>query len=280
MATEKAALRRENKILREMYRYYECLFPWLIDFKGEDLDQMIRQAQKTTTNESEEHHNEDPAAEWLTKTEQDSRQLTRAEKYQRALDRYWKSKKTPWQIGRDYERFIGYQYEQIGFDVEYYGIEFRLEDLGRDLICRKGTDVRIVQCKHWSREKTMHEKHVCQIFGTATAYRKKFGGQQDLFEGGEITPWLYISCDASSTAKEFAEMLGVNLIDAFPLRPYPIIKCNVSLRNDEKIYHLPFDQQYDRTLIEFKDECYVETVAEAEALGFRRAFRWRGDETA
>lgn len=35
-------------------------------------------------------------------------------------------------------------------------------------------------------------------------------------------------------------------------------------------------RQYDRTLIEYKDECYVQTVAEAEALGFRRAFRWKG----
>jgi hypothetical protein len=50
----------------------------------------------------------------------------------------------------------------------------------------------------------------------------------------------------------------------------------VSLRDGTKIYDLPFDQQYDRTLIEYKDECYVETVAEAEKLGFRRAFRWRG----
>lgn len=72
-------------------------------------------------------------------------------------------------------------------------------------------------------------------------------------------------------------MLGVHLVDNFPLQRYPIIKCNVSLRDREKIYHLPFDQQYDRTLIEYKHECYVETVAEAEALGFRRAFRWRGN---
>jgi hypothetical protein len=73
-------------------------------------------------------------------------------------------------------------------------------------------------------------------------------------------------------------MLGVKIIEKFPIRPYPVIKCNVSLRDRTKIYHLPFDQQYDRTLIEFKDECYVETVAEAEALGFRRAFRWRGNK--
>lgn len=280
MAAEKASLRRENRILRESYRYYESLFPWLIDFKGEDLDELIRQVQKRgiTGGAEEQQNDEDPAAGWLTEAEQDSRQLTRAGKYQRALDRYWQSKKTPWQIGRDYERYIGYRHEREGFRVDYCGIEFGLEDLGRDLICRKGKDVRIVQCKFWSRRKTLHEKHVCQIFGTATAYRMRVGEQQDLFGDDEITPWLYAACEASPTAKEFAAMLGVTLIDNFPLDRYPIIKCNVSLRNGEKIYHLPFDQQYDRTLIEYKDERYVETVGEAEALGFRRAFRWRGQE--
>jgi len=29
---------------------------------------------------------------------------------------------------------------------------------------------------------------------------------------------------------------------------------------------------------EERNECYVETVKEAEGLGFRRAYRWRGKE--
>lgn len=279
-ATEKAALRRENRILRECYRYYENLFPWLIDFKGEDLDELIRQTQERASDkyeESGENDDQDPAAQWLTTAE---KELTNSEKFQRALDRYWQSRKTPWQVGRDYERYIGYLHEREGFRVQYYGVEEGLEDLGRDLICSKGTEVRIVQCKHWSSNKTLHEKHVCQVFGTAEAYRKMDKGQLDFFRDHEVTSWLYVSCAASSTAKEFAEILGVNLIDEFPLLRYPIIKCNVSLHSGEKIYHLPFDQQYDRTLVEYKDECYVETVAQAEALGFRRAFRWRGERAA
>lgn len=44
IAREKAALRRENKILRELHRYYEYQIPWLIDLKGEDLDDLIRQS--------------------------------------------------------------------------------------------------------------------------------------------------------------------------------------------------------------------------------------------
>jgi len=276
-AAEKAALRRENRILRESYRYYESLFPWLIDFKGEDLDELIRQAQeRRKPSETEDEHDADPAAIWMTEAEQASQQLTRAEKFQLALDRYWRSRKTPWQIGRDYERYIGFLHERDGFRVEYFGVEAGLEDLGRDLICRKVTDVRIVQCKYWRTERMLHEKHVCQIFGTTTAWRREHTGEQGLFGGYEVTPYLYVSCEASPKAREFAQILGVNLIEGWQLRPYPIIKCNVSLRDGEKIYHLPFDQQYDRTLIEYEDECYVQTVAEAEALGFRRAFRWRG----
>jgi hypothetical protein len=274
MAVEKAALRRENKILRELHRYYENLFPWLIDFKGEDIDELIRQVNQPRI---VDEPNDDPATLWLSPSERDSQKLTSAEKFQRALDRYWQSKKSPWQIGRDYERYIGYLHERDGYKVEYHGIEFGYEDLGRDLICSKGQQVRVVQCKYWNAQKTLHEKHICQIFGTATAYKNKHGDQGNLFCSTQITPWLYVSCSASPTAKEFADMLRVNLVDNFPLQRYPIIKCNVSVRDGTKIYHLPFDQQYDRTLIEYKDECYVETVAEAEALGFRRAYRWRGN---
>ena len=46
---------------------------------------------------------------------------------------------------------------------------------------------------------------------------------------------------------------------------YPLVKCNISMRDGQKIYHLPFDQQYDRTkIIPDKGERYVYTVAEAE----------------
>ena len=52
-----------------------------------------------------------------------------------------------------------------------------------------------------------------------------------------------------------------------------MIKCNINNKN--KIYHLPFDQQYDRVVIEKdKGELYVKTVKEAEDLGFRRAKKW------
>lgn len=75
VTAEKSALRRENKILRELHRYYESLFPWLIDFKGEDLDELIRQVNRPKSKEEE-----DPVAERLSDAEYNSSKLSRAEK--------------------------------------------------------------------------------------------------------------------------------------------------------------------------------------------------------
>ena len=45
-------------------------------------------------------------------------------------------------------------------------------------------------------------------------------------------------------------------------------------KNDEKIYHLPFDQQYDNVTIKTNsDEMYVSTIKEAERQGFRHAMK-------
>lgn len=44
-----------------------------------------------------------------------------------------------------------------------------------------------------------------------------------------------------------------------------------------KIFHLPFDQMYDRAVISSNAERYAFTVEEAMSFGFRRAHRWMGD---
>lgn len=161
-------------------------------------------------------------------------------------------------------------YEKDGYGVYYQGIVEGLADLGRDVISTKGKEVDVIQCKYWSQHKTIHEKHICQFKGTVLKYeiespdRKVFGR-------------FFTSTKLSETAQKFAKALGIDFVENFSLKPYPSIKCNVSRKNSEKIYHLPFDQQYDRTLVEEeRNECYVATVLEAEKLGYRRAFKWRG----
>jgi len=266
MATRRRAAEQAYRVLKYQLEYYESLFPWLIDFKGEDIDDLIRQIMERK--EEVKGEPEDKVVVYTTAGERGT--LSRQELFQRALDRWWKKPKSKWEIGRDFERYIGYLYESKGNAVYYQGIIEGLEDLGRDLICIRDNDASIVQCKYWSKAKQIHEKHIFQLYGTVIAYRIDHPHMNTFAS-------FVTSTSLSERAKQFAQELQVEVVENHPLEPYPSIKCNVSRRDGTRIYHLPFDQQYDRTLIEEEsNECYVETVKEAEDLGFRRAFRWHG----
>jgi hypothetical protein len=277
------------RVLNYKLEYYENLFPWLVDFTGEDVDDLIVQIiEKSGKGAKELEEPEDAAKKLLTEAEYN--RMSTVAKYQLALDRYWQKKKSKWEIGRDYERYIGYLYETTGHSVYYQGIIEGLQDLGRDLIATSGDKTEVIQCKNWSQQRTVHEKHIFQLFGTTIEYWLKhrergISPQLELLPGllqkERIKATFITSTKLSEKAREFAKVLGVQVLEDFPLQRYPSIKCNVSRQTgSEKIYHLPFDQQYDRTIIEQeRNECYVETVAEAEALGFRRASRWRGSAT-
>ncbi|MFH1369732.1 MAG: restriction endonuclease [Planctomycetota bacterium] len=282
IAKEKRILEKQFRVTRNLIKYYEALFPWLPEFVGEDLDELIESVTKKETQVSDQN---DPVKFYLTKGEYEKLSVT--ERNQRALDRYWSKKKSSWEIGRDYERYIGYLYERDGYSVYYQGIEAGLEDLGRDLIAKKNREIKVIQCKCWAQHKTIHEKHICQLFGTTLKYwleQKKILQKNQaeflisLIKEDEIGGVFVTSTSLSDVAREFAVELGIQVREKFPFEEYPSIKCNVSKRAGEKIYHLPMDQQYDRTVIEEeRNEYYVKTVAEAEKLGFRRAWRWRGE---
>lgn len=267
----KREIEKKFRIVKYLLEYHENLFPWLVDFRGQDLDELIKQVIEKDSKEKEfDEEYDDPAKKWLTKAEYAN--LSTVEKFQLALDRYWKKRKTPWEIGRDYERYIGYLYEKSGYDVYYQGIVEGLADLGRDIIAIKGDTAEVVQCKYWSKNKIIHEKWICQFKGTVLKYCLESPSKK-------VVGCFVTSTKLSDVAREFAKALDIYFEEEKDLEPYPSIKCNVSRGTGEKIYHLPFDQQYDRTLVEEeRNECYIETVAEAESLGFRRAFRWRGQE--
>jgi len=153
--------------------------------------------------------------------------------------------------------------------VYYQGIVEGLSDLGRDLIITKRNNAEIVQCKYWSKEKQIHEKNIFQLFGTVIAYK---------IDNPKMTVCsrFVTSTRLSERAKQFANELHIKFVENFLFKSYPCVKCNVSRKDGTKIYHLPFDQQYYKTLIEQeRNECYVQSVKEAEDLGFRRAFRWK-----
>jgi hypothetical protein len=273
------AAERLSRIRGYQLEYYESLFPWLTDFK--DLTEEDAETLGTVGNSAPEQ-DEDAARRWLS--EQEYASLSSVDKYQRALDRYHESRKTPWQVGRDYERYVGFLMEKDGYKVEYRGALDGLADMGRDLIAARSGEIHIIQCKRWAASKQIHEKHVFQLFGSSLEYQLALEDAQTapllgaaLETRSTIVPVLFASTFLSPMAVRVAKRLNVRYIENFQPRPYPLIKCNISFRTGEKIYHLPFDQQYDRVVITpSRGEVFAMTVAEAERAGFRRAFRWKG----
>lgn len=257
---------KERRLLNYVVEYYEALFPWLEDLRDPNVDDDFISLEDGSGNGNDRA---DPVRKWLTAAEYE--RLSSAEKADLALERYAQRKKSNWEIGRDYERYVGYRMEQDGYAVSYQGIIEGLADLGRDLVCAKDGSVKVIQCKRWSAQKEIHEKHVFQLFGTLTAY--KIDHRDRTAKAIFVT-----STKLSQRARQFASALDIDVWDEFPPGDYPMIKCNVARDTSEMIYHLPFDQMYDRTVVEpERGERYVRTAVEAEKLGFRRAFKWQGD---
>lgn len=204
--------------------------------------------------------------------------LAEDQRNQIALDRYVKRpNKSKWQIGRDYEMSCGHLLKQQGYLVQYFGIEQRLSDLGRDLIAVKNDEHFVIQCKYWSQEKVIHEKHITQLFGTTIEYELSKLSENALIQPFKnVTPMFMTNIKLSETALRFAKRLDVLVYENLEMIEFPRIKCNSG--QDEKgniikIYHLPFDQQYDRTIIKNPGDCYVFSVKEATEKGYRRAFK-------
>lgn len=252
-------LRYEKSLLENQILVYESLFPWLEEFKKVDVNKAVEYVKQTHSDEEY-----DKVSDYLSPAEYKA--LSSTKKNQLALDRYKKRRKSDWEIGVDYERYIGYCYEMQGYKVKYSGAIDRLKDMGRDLICIRGDQMLVIQCKRWSSRKTIHEKHIFQLFGS-TIQMKYLNPEK------EYTPVFITTTQLSEVAQYCADQLGIQTVEKKKFIDYPCIKCNIS-KDGSKIYHLPFDQQYDRINIELsRGECYAHTVEEAEEKGFRRAFK-------
>jgi hypothetical protein len=267
---EKKRLRIEKRLVDYRLALLESLFPWLAQIGFADVERVaelkLGEAQADET---------DPVAAWLSKDELSK--LSERERNERALDRYKKRSKTDWEIGRDFERFIGYKLELDGCDVIYNGAIKGFDDFGRDLIVTdKAGNIRLIQCKYWAKHKVIPEAAIFQLLGTTIAYHiEKFGSAPSslpkLYQS--IQPYICSSAPVAPRVRDIALVMGIIVQDDLKMVDWPMVKCNLAA-GGKKIYHLPMDQQYDRVKLGKPGERYVNTVAEAEQLGFRRAKRW------
>lgn len=267
-ATRRRWAEYNSRISNSKLEYLLDLFPYLDEYIDTNEKEEDFEVDPTYL----EDEMRDPVTSFMTRTEW--LKLSSADRNDLALKRYWMRHKNNFEIGAIYERYIGYLFENEGYGVEYIGISQGVNDLGRDLIVSKpnSNEVYIIQCKYWAKGKNIHVAPINQLYGTTTQYRMRNTDKK-------VIAMFYTTTVLDDTAKEFAAYLHIVVKENFPMNNnYPCIKCNVSMRNGEKIYHLPFDQQYDRTkILEEKHETYVASCKEAEGLGFRRAYRWHGN---
>lgn len=261
---EKRDLIEQNQILMYKYEMIFSVFPELSRYVDsfDDIRDLVKYKNIDDLKENYDH-----VRDYISKD--DYERLSPAERNQLALDKYIGRKKTDWQIGRDYELYCGYFLSTIGFgNIRQFGIEKRLEDMGRDILAERNGVTYVIQCKNWSQKKEIHENHIAQLYGTTIAYALEN-------KKTDVKPLFMTTAKLSPTAVCFAERLGVEISEV-PFAEFPRIKCNISA-SGEKIYHLPFDQKYDATKIDKQGEFYAWTIREAEKKGFRRAFRWHGN---
>lgn len=254
------------KQLEYQLHFYESIFPWLEDYKEVPPLEAFSYEQRAADVAQEE----DRQSQYRTYISQKEWfDLSESDRYQLILDRYIARSKSNWEIGIEYERYIGYLCEQEGYKVTYNGAREKLEDMGRDLILKRNGETILVQCKRWAEYKTVHENHVFQLAGSVFEYQYQHPGET-------ITGALVTSTELSDIASRCAGYLGIKVFAKVPFKEYPRIKCNIG-KGGQKIYHLPVDQQYDNAVIDSPGEFYASTVAEAEAAGFRRAYRWHSN---
>lgn len=262
----------EYKQMLYKYEFLLSVFPELHNYI-EDEEALIAMSDYSTI--SEFNDKRDRVLDWVS--ENDYKRLSVDERNQLALERYKNRTKGNWELGIEYELYVGYLLREgkYPFNMKYHVLQFGelngLSDLGRDIIAEKaelngGRTILIIQCKRWSDKKVVHENAICQLYGTAVEYKIRHRN----YINCKFVPVFISTTELSDMAKEFAKYLGV-VVYIISMGEYPMIKCNIN--GGEKIYHLPFDQQYHRTVIKNDGEFYAMTVKEATQRGFRRAMR-------
>ena len=264
-------------LYEELYTKYQFLCTTFPDLKLyiDDEKSLLKLAEIKSFDDFQDET--DRVANYLSQEEW--QKLTPIQRNQLALDRYIQRDKDNLTIGLEYEMYAEYVLQSKGFKTIPHGILNGVNDLGRDIIAWKDdmceplfSDVRdifsdsyvyIIQCKLRSQETVIHENVICQVYGSAIEYELEHPDKRAI-------PTICTNVPLSETAQKFAERLKVFVL-TMQMGEFPRIKCNIN--NGEKIYHLPFDQQYWRTQINKVGECYAWTIQEAENKGFRRAMR-------
>lgn len=167
------------------------------------------------------------------------------------------------EIGKRYERYVGYIFETLyGYRVIYNGIIKKFDDRGVDLIVKPNSNEFIlVQCKMWGKDKDMGDIVVSRIGFAKYDFAKKHPNKKIramlVTHNNNLNEELQKDCRLHEIEYNCDIKYDPN---------YPKIKCNL----ESGIYHLPDDFQYDIIDMSKPNREYVATIEQAEKLGCRR----------
>lgn len=247
------------------------------------LSEFITDDEKNTVAEKEEHSfdDENRAYKYGRFSKEEWEKLNYIEKLDAVLEKYKNSWKDKLNIGLEFERYCGYLYEKKGYQVKYWGILNGKADGGIDLIAKNKTKTLYIQCKYWGNSKTIRENTISQLFGSALKMAIDNGETYESFikkvKAEKIRIILLTKTEISEEAKQFCEKLNVIYKENIEIKlDYPRIKL---VYGEDKIFYIPTDLQYDNIIFSSSNKEYGRcfTCKEAENLGYRHCYKWRGN---
>lgn len=100
--------------------------------------------------------------------EMQDKQQNKEESRKRQRDFYIKNEEK----GINLELLTGRKFEELGYKVIYNGLEKGRLDAGIDLICTKENEILLLQCKNYSKPKSITHEHIKIFHSNAMKYIK------------------------------------------------------------------------------------------------------------
>lgn len=186
----------------------------------------------------------------------------------RKLSDYNKREKTLWELGIEYERYIGYLWESQGYKVIYNGAVKGSADGGIDLIFISEFTTYVVQCKRWKKGSYINTEEIKKFHQNVKKFKKS---NRELIGDNNLLAIFYSTTNFTADAKKFAKRYKIDCqVKEFNIvYEYPPVKCGKTY-DGRKFYCLPFDEEFDKIQLHCdRGDCYKFTIDEAEKAGYQ-----------
>ena len=244
------------------------------------VSQFISEEETIEKDENNTFDTEEKAYRYGKISKEKWQKLSYIEKLDIVIEKYKNSWKDKLNIGLEFERYCGYTFEKAGFKVKYWGILNGKKDGGIDLVAKKKEKTLYIQCKYWGNNKTIRENTISQLFGASLKMAIDEGENYESFikkvKSKKIEMVLLTKTELSIEAKEFCKKLDIIYFENIEIEDYPRVKL---VGGTEKIFYIPTDLQYDNIVFNSTNKEYkrVTSCKEADILGYRHCFKWRGN---